>query len=59
MDFVIDLAQGGGLMLPLTGQVDQLVKSLSAADVAALLYGEQCSYLGRAIAPLTTAEGGL
>ena len=48
MDFVIDLAQNGGL-----------IKTLTAADVAALLYGPECTYLGRQIAPLAKADGGL
>ncbi len=59
MDFVIDLAQGGGLVLPLTGHVDQLIKTLTAADVSALLYEPECSYLGRRVAPLAKAEGGV
>jgi 3-hydroxyisobutyrate dehydrogenase-like beta-hydroxyacid dehydrogenase len=59
MDFVVELAQNGGLVLPLSGHVDQLIKTLSAADVAALLYGPECSYLGRSIAPLAKADGGL
>jgi len=59
MDFVVQLAQGAGLVLPLTGQVDQLVKTLTAADVAALLYGPECSYLGRPVTPLAQADGGL
>jgi 3-hydroxyisobutyrate dehydrogenase-like beta-hydroxyacid dehydrogenase len=59
MDFVVQLAQDAGLVLPLTGQVDQLVKTLTAADVAALLYGPECSYLGRPVAPLAQADGGL
>jgi 3-hydroxyisobutyrate dehydrogenase-like beta-hydroxyacid dehydrogenase len=59
MDFVIDLAQGGGLVLPLTGQVDQLIKTLTAADVSALLYESECSYLGRRVAPLARADGGV
>jgi 3-hydroxyisobutyrate dehydrogenase-like beta-hydroxyacid dehydrogenase len=59
MDFVVQLAQDAGLVLPLTGQVDQLVKTLTAADVAALLYGPECSYLGRPITPLTQTHGGL
>ena len=40
-------------------QIDQLVKLLSAADVKALLYGPECSYLGRTVKPLTSEEGGL
>jgi 3-hydroxyisobutyrate dehydrogenase-like beta-hydroxyacid dehydrogenase len=59
MDFVIELAQSGGLVLPLTGQVDQLIKTMKADDVAALLYGPECTYLGRPVAPLARADGGL
>jgi 3-hydroxyisobutyrate dehydrogenase-like beta-hydroxyacid dehydrogenase len=59
MDFVAELAQNAGLVLPLSGQVDQLVKTLTADDVAALLHGKQCTYLGQPIAPLAGAEGGL
>jgi 3-hydroxyisobutyrate dehydrogenase-like beta-hydroxyacid dehydrogenase len=59
MDFVIELAQNGGLVLPLSRHVDQLIKTMSAADVAALLYGPECTYLGRPICPLAKADGGL
>jgi 3-hydroxyisobutyrate dehydrogenase-like beta-hydroxyacid dehydrogenase len=59
MDFVTELAQNGGLVLPLSGQVDQLIKTMKADDVAALLYGPECTYLGRPIAPLAKADGGL
>src|SRR6201991_4253486 len=59
MDFVIELAQNGDLVLPLSGHVDQLIKTLTAADVAALLYGSACSYLGRSVTPLAKADGGL
>lgn len=59
MDFALELAQTAGLMLPLTGQVDQLVKTLTAADVSALLYGPECTYLGRPVAPLASEDGGL
>ena len=59
MDVTMDLAQDAGLVLPLAGQTDQLVKLLSAADVKALLYGEECEYLGRTIVPLSPEEGGL
>jgi 3-hydroxyisobutyrate dehydrogenase-like beta-hydroxyacid dehydrogenase len=59
MDFVIELAQNGGLVLPLSGHVDQLIKTLTAADVAALLYGPECTYLGRRVAPLAKSDGGL
>jgi 3-hydroxyisobutyrate dehydrogenase-like beta-hydroxyacid dehydrogenase len=60
MDFVTDLAQQGGLMLPLTGLVDQLIKTMTADDVAALLYGQECSYLGQQIVPMArSGVGGL
>jgi len=59
MDLTMDLAQMSGLVLPLAGQIDQLVKLLSASDVKALLYGSECSYLGRTITPLSSDEGGL
>ena len=59
MDLTMDLAQLAGLSLPLAGQIDQLVKLLSAGDVKALLYGEECSYLGRKITAMTLEEGGL
>ena len=59
MDFVMELAQGANLMLPLTGQVDQLVKKLTAADVKALLYGPEAQYLGQKVAPIAPDKGGL
>lgn len=59
MDLVMDLAQQGGLVLPLTGQVDQLVKLMAAGDVTDLLHADAAHYLGREVRPLTTADGGL
>jgi len=59
MDVVMDLAQAGGLVLPLSGQVDQLIKLFHARDVAALLYGPEASYLGKTFAPLPPEAGGL
>lgn len=59
MDLTLELAQKGGLVLPLAGQVDQIIKTLSAADVKALLYGEEAVYLGRTVRPLSRDEGGL
>jgi 3-hydroxyisobutyrate dehydrogenase len=59
MDLTLELAQKTGLMLPLAGQVDQRIKTLSAADVKALLYGPEATYLGRPVRPLSAAEGGL
>ena len=59
MDVTMDLAQNAGLVLPLSGQVDQLVKLFKADDVAALLYGKEASYLGVKVTPLPPEKGGL
>jgi 3-hydroxyisobutyrate dehydrogenase-like beta-hydroxyacid dehydrogenase len=59
MDLTLDLAQKAGLVLPLAGQVDQIIKSLGPADVKALLYGEAATYLGRRVRAMTADEGGL
>ena len=59
MDVTMNLAQQAGLVLPLAGQVDQLVKLFSADDVKALLYGPECSYLGVTVTPMSPDEGGL
>jgi len=59
MDLTLDLAQRAGLMLPLAGQVDQIIKSLNAADVKALLYEKETTYLGRRVGAMTAEEGGL
>jgi len=59
MDVTLELAQKAGLMLPLAGQVDQIIKSLKADDVKGLLYGEEASYLGRTVRPMSPAEGGV
>jgi 3-hydroxyisobutyrate dehydrogenase-like beta-hydroxyacid dehydrogenase len=58
MDVTMDLAQEAGLMLPLAGQVDQLIKRLKAEDVKALLYGPEAQYLGVQVTPLSREEGG-
>lgn len=57
MDVVLDLAQAGGLVLPLSGQTDQLIKLLSASDVRDLLYGEEANYLGRRVVPINRQAG--
>ena len=59
MDVVLDLAQNGGVIMPLSGQVDQLIKLFHAKDVHELLYGPEASYLGRKVVPLKPSEGGL
>lgn len=59
MDVTMDMAQIAGLMLPMAGVTDQLVKVLKAKDVKELLYGPECTYLGMKITPLKPEEGGL
>ena len=59
MDVALDLAQDGGVPLPLFGQVDQLVKRLGPERVKELLYGEEAEYLGERIVPLDSEHGGL
>jgi 3-hydroxyisobutyrate dehydrogenase len=59
MDVALDLAQDGGVPLPLFGQVDQLVKRLGPDGVKELLYGEEAEYLGERIVPLDNEHGGL
>lgn len=59
MDLTLELAQKAGLVLPLAGQVDQIIKTLNADAVKALLYGPEASYLGHVVTPLPPAEGGL
>ena len=59
MDLALDMAQAGGLSLPLFGQVDQLIKHFAADDVKALLYGDKAEYLGLTVTPLAADEGGL
>jgi 3-hydroxyisobutyrate dehydrogenase-like beta-hydroxyacid dehydrogenase len=59
MDVVMDLAQAGGIVLPLSGQVDQLIKLFHANDVHNLLHGSEASYLGKKVVPLKPSEGGL
>lgn len=59
MDLSLEMAQDAGLSLPLFGQIDQLIKRMGAADVKALLYGQEASYLGQTVTPLTRGNGGL
>ena len=59
MDVALDLAQDGGVPMPLFGQVDQLVKRLGPEQVKELLYGPEAEYLGETIVPLDSEHGGL
>jgi len=59
MDVTMDLAQSVGLMLPMAGLTDQLIKVLKPNDVKELLYGPECDYMGVHVKPMTPEEGGL
>ncbi len=59
MDVALDLAQDGGVPMPLFGQVDQLIKRLGPERVKELLYGDEAEYLGQRIVPLDAEHGGL
>jgi 3-hydroxyisobutyrate dehydrogenase len=59
MDVVMDLAQDAGLVLPLSGQTDQLIKLFNAKAVEELMEGSEASYLGRKFSALPVSEGGL
>lgn len=58
MDLVLDLAQDGGLMLPMAAQTDQLVKSITQSEVVRLLGEESCGYLGQTVTALESGGVG-
>lgn len=55
MDLVLDLAQDGALMMPMAAQTDQLVKSITKAEVKKLLFTDSAVYLGQTV---TARESG-
>lgn len=59
MDVTMDLAQTVGVMLPIAGLTDQMIKTLKPKDVKELLYGPECEYMGVHVKPMTPEEGGL
>ena len=59
MDVTMDLAQTVGVMLPMAGLTDQMIKTLKPKDVKELLYGPECDYMGVRMKPMTPEEGGL
>ena len=52
LEIALELAEEGGLALPLYGQVDQLVKLLDPAAVRGLLYEDEAPYLGRSVSAM-------
>lgn len=58
MDLVLDLAQDGGLMMPMAAQTDQLVKSITKAEVKRLLHEDSCVYLGQTVTARETGGVG-
>jgi len=59
MDVTMDLAQTVGVMLPMAGLTDQMIKALKPKDVKELLYGPECEYMGVPVKPMPPEEGGL
>lgn len=59
MDVTMELAQEIGVMLPMAGLTDQMIKVLKPKDVKELLYGSECDYMGVHVKPMTPEEGGL
>lgn len=58
MDISLALAREGKLTLPLFGQVDHLVQTLSADAVKGLLYGDEAPYLGRTVSAMKDSDDG-
>ena len=56
MEIVQELARQGGLMLPLFGQVDQLIRWFTPQAVHDLLHGDEAPYLGRMFAAMEESE---
>jgi 3-hydroxyisobutyrate dehydrogenase-like beta-hydroxyacid dehydrogenase len=59
MDVTMDLAQTVGVILPMAGLTDQMIKALKPKDVKELLYGPECDYMGVRVKPMPPEEGGL
>jgi len=57
MDLLLDMAQTGGLMMPMAGQTDQIIKSIKKKDCNELLFEPECSYLGQRVAAMENGVG--
>jgi 3-hydroxyisobutyrate dehydrogenase-like beta-hydroxyacid dehydrogenase len=49
MDLLLDMAQRAGLMMPIAGQTDQIMKSITKKDTNELLFEEESTYLGQRV----------
>ena len=58
MDIALDLAQEADLMLPLFGQVDQLIKNIKPPQVHGLLYEKSTHYMGKDVFVPDDSPGG-
>lgn len=56
LDIALELAQEGGLMLPLFGQVDQLIKSIKPDQIRGLLHEDSTHYMGRDVSAKDDSE---
>ena len=56
MDLLLDMAQTVGLMMPIAGQTDQIMKTITKKDTNELLFAEESTYLGQ---PVRAMENGL
>ena len=56
MDLLLDMAQTVGLMMPIAGQTDQIMKTITKKDTNELLFEEESTYLGQRVRPM---ENGL
>lgn len=52
MDLLLDMAQTVGLMMPIAGQTDQIMKTITKKDTNELLFEEENTYLGQRVRPV-------
>ena len=49
MDLLLDMAQTAGVMMPIAGQADRIMKSITKKDTNELLFEEESTYLGQRV----------
>jgi 3-hydroxyisobutyrate dehydrogenase-like beta-hydroxyacid dehydrogenase len=49
MGLLLDMARTAGVMLPIAGQADQIMKSITKKDTNKLLFEEESTYLGQRV----------
>jgi 3-hydroxyisobutyrate dehydrogenase-like beta-hydroxyacid dehydrogenase len=55
MDLLLDMAQTAGLMMPIAGEADQIMKSITKKDTNELLFEDQCATSGSRCMPWATS----